>query len=105
MPDSKRFVGEPAMKSEEPSLKHVDLILDELESALDTPIEPQEEGDESYQLYFDFPPQVWKDFLSYCKQNELDPAQQLREAAVSYYRDQVAQYRTRKKAFDSVNLK
>ena len=92
------------MKSNGPSLEEVDLLLDELESVLETPILPQAEEEESYQLCFDFPPQVWQEFLSYCKQNELDPAQQLREAAVSYYRDRVLEYRARKRTCENTHF-
>jgi hypothetical protein len=41
--------------------------------------------------------EIWKGFLEYCEQNELDPVQQIREAATSYYQDLLKTYRIRKK--------
>lgn len=39
--------------------------------------------------------QIWEQFSEYCKQNELDPAQQMREAVISYYQDILRQYKTK----------
>jgi hypothetical protein len=38
---------------------------------------------------------IWEQFSEYCKQNELDPAQQIKEAVISYYLDILRQYKTR----------
>lgn len=39
--------------------------------------------------------QIWDQFSEYCTQNELDPAQQMREAVISYYQDILRQYKTK----------
>jgi len=36
---------------------------------------------------------IWEGFLEYCRQNELDADQQLREAAASYYQDLLKSYK------------
>jgi hypothetical protein len=48
-------------------------------------------------LYLELPSEIWAEFQEYCKQNELDPAQQVREAVASYYKDllQVCKIRTK----------
>ncbi|MGH9879008.1 MAG: hypothetical protein ACRD5H_15365 [Nitrososphaerales archaeon] len=39
--------------------------------------------------------EIWAGFLEYCKSNDLNPAQQVREAVASSYRDTLKMYRFR----------
>jgi hypothetical protein len=41
--------------------------------------------------------EVWYGFLEYCKINELDPAQQLKEASATHYQELLKMHKTRMK--------
>lgn len=99
------------------SVEEIDKILEELENSLDvrTPgtgasvfeirdgTDKASNGDASL-LRFECPTELWEDFTEYCKRNELDPAQQIREAVLSYYKNMWQTYKIRKKLFSESEL-
>ena len=91
------------------SVAEIDRLIQNLDDALDTCV-PTLDNDEiksvgtsgqkeqeEYALRFEFPAEIWQQFVEYCKQNELDPAMQIREAVASYYKDllKIVRIRTR----------
>lgn len=98
--------GVAELKTEQPSLAEIDELLKDLERVSDMTVTSQsDDTEERYQMYLDFPTDVWQVFLEHCRQNELDPAQQLREAVISYYRNLVEAYRNRRRAAEIDQLK
>lgn len=87
------------------SPSEVDRIIDDLDSAMDEAAR----GESALSFAPDYifsnivehcysaenVDQIWEQFSEYCKQNELDPAQQMREAVISYYQDILRQYKTK----------
>lgn len=85
----------------------INRVLSELERVLDSAAYGHEgddrllvdrarasgQGVEKYQLVLECSTSVWQNFVDYCKRNELDPAQQLREAVVAHYRDMLQAYK------------
>lgn len=99
-------------------MEEIDAILSDLEASLDTRM-PGEgitilEGRDGSEaplsqfdpclLRFEFPSAIWQEFADYCKRNELDPAQQIREAIIAYYRNLWQTYRIRRKLSDDSEL-
>jgi hypothetical protein len=99
--------------SEDISIEEIDQILRELEDSLD--IKPSDSGANVFEirdgsegnlngdsslLRFECPTDLWEEFAEYCKRNELDPAQQIREAVIGYYKNMWQTYKIRKKHFD-----
>jgi hypothetical protein len=102
--------------SESITIEEVDKILESLEKSLDSKsgggvgvfeiVEGKGEltsGDKSL-LRFECPTEIWDEFVEYCKRNELDPAQQIREAVISYYRNLWETYKIRRKLNDDASL-
>jgi hypothetical protein len=102
---------------EEISMDEIEKILQELESSLDirssgqnaNVFEIKDANDHSSStdnsvLGFECPTALWEEFAEYCKRNELDPAQQIREAVLSYYKNLWQTYRIRKKLYDKSEL-
>lgn len=102
--------------SEELSIEEVDKILLGLENSLDIKSQgganvyeivdkhDMAEGSDQSLLRFECPTDVWEQFVEYCKRNELDPAQQIREAVISYYRNLWETYKIRLKLYDDSKL-
>ena len=103
--------------TEELTLEEIDEILQGLENSLD--MRTKDEGVNVYEitnkdqnavgsdqslLKFECPTEVWEQFADYCKRNELDPAQQIREAVISYYKNLWETYKIRKKLYDKSKL-
>ena len=80
------------------SIEEIDRLIENLDKGLDSSNnnhnESQSDAGEGA-LHFEFPQEIWSQFVEYCKQNELNPAQQLREAVASYYKDLLKIYRIR----------
>lgn len=99
------------------SIEEVDKILQELENSLDIRTSEREAnvfeirdgkehsayGDSSL-LRFECPTDLWEEFAEYCKRNELDPAQQVREAVIGYYKNLWQTYKIRRKLYDESQL-
>ena len=63
-------------------------MITDLNHAMDSSIPGREESSTQQEiLYLDLPTEVWQQFVQYCKQNELDLSQMIREAVASYYLD------------------
>jgi hypothetical protein len=87
------------------TIEEVDTILEELDTAMEKPSAFVSKPIAEIELIFnkiverclsiDDPGKIWEQFSEYCKQNELDPAQQMREAVISYYKDMLRIYRIR----------
>ena len=99
------------------SIEEIDKILQELENSLD--IRTSDRGANVFEikdgsdhnansdnslLRFECPTDLWEEFTEYCKRNELDPAQQIREAVIGYYKNMWQTYKLRKKHFDKSEL-
>ncbi|MCI0561798.1 MAG: hypothetical protein MN733_25205 [Nitrososphaera sp.] len=105
------------MADKELSLEEIDKILTDLEKSLEisTPgegvsvleIQTGEKipspSDKSL-LRFECPAAIWEEFADYCKRNELDPAQQIKEAVICYYKNLWETYRIRKKLHNDSEL-
>ena len=102
---------------DEISIDEVNKILLELESSLDIKVSEQgasvfevKDGNEhsfnsdSSLLRFECPTALWEEYSEYCKRNDLDPAQQIREAVISYYMNLWQTYKIRRKHFDKSKL-
>jgi hypothetical protein len=101
---------------DEISIAEIDKILLELESSLD--IRTSDNGANIFEikdsvnqsnsdnsvLRFECPTDLWEEFTEYCKRNELDPAQQIREAVVGYYKNMWQTYKIRRKHYDKSEL-
>lgn len=98
---------------DELTFEEIDQILQGLESSFDSKshdsgvnvleISESKEGSsgtDNSLLRFECPTEVWEEFAEYCKRNELDPAQQIREAVIAYYKNLWQTYRIRKKLYD-----
>lgn len=102
---------------DEITMEEIDKILHDLENSLDIRTsdkganvfeirdgnEHSTAGDSSL-LRFECPTDLWDEFTEYCKRNELDPAQQIREAVIGYYKNMWQTYKIRKKHFDKSKL-
>lgn len=85
-------------------LNEVDRLIDNLDDVMDRSARGEETLTREPQYLFNRivercysadVDQIWEQFSEYCKQNELDPAQQMREAVISYYQDLLRQYKTK----------
>ncbi|MGI0015559.1 MAG: hypothetical protein ACREBU_19255 [Nitrososphaera sp.] len=105
------------MSDKELSMKDVDKILMDLENSLDVSAPGVEVSvlnmrdmkdipapDDRSLLRFECPSAIWEEFADYCKRNELDPAQQIREAVIGYYRNLWETYRIRRRLHDASEL-
>ncbi len=103
--------------SEELSIEEIDNILQGLENSLDirthdsgvnvfeiTDSKADSSNGDNSLLRFECPTAVWEQFTEYCKRNELDPAQQIREAVIGYYKNLWQTYRIRRKLYDESKL-
>jgi hypothetical protein len=102
---------------DELSIDEIDKVLQELENSLDIRTSEQKanvfeirdskehsaSGDGSL-LRFECPTDLWEEFTEYCKRNELDPAQQVREAVIGYYKNLWQTYKIRRKLYDDSQL-
>lgn len=86
------------------SIEEIDKMLTDLESALDSTVSkdvPEEQSkvfmEKNYKLYFECPTEIWLRFQEYCKTNDLDPSQQLREGIAAHYRDILQAYKAMKR--------
>jgi hypothetical protein len=78
----------PLMPPNPTAVKEIDKMMADLNKAVDSPVQSSEEDSgQQKMLYLDLPAGVWQNFIEYCKQNELDPSQMVREAVASYYLD------------------
>ena len=78
----------PLMPSNHTAVKEIDKMIADLNNAVDSPVTATEEDSGQQKiLYLDLPAGVWQNFIEYCKLNELDPSQMVREAVASYYLD------------------
>jgi hypothetical protein len=79
------------------SIEEIDRLIENLEKGLDSSNNLHGSQSDNWEgtLHFEFPQEIWSQFVEYCKQNELNPAQQLREAVASYYKDLLKIYRIR----------
>ncbi len=98
-----------APRSNQLSLIEIDRMIASLERAMDTEAasgqghttvqeqqsEAKSKGKEETILRLQFDSGVWEQFIEYCRQNELDPDQMIREAVASYYLDLLKTYRGR----------
>ena len=102
---------------DELSIEEIDKILQELENSLDIKTSDrganifeikEGKGHSSYGdsslLRFECPTDLWEEFAEYCKRNELDPAQQVREAVIGYYKNLWQTYKIRRKLYDESKL-
>lgn len=103
--------------SDELTFEEIDKILEGLENSFDskshdsgvnvieiTESKEKSSGTDNSLLRFECPTEVWDEFAEYCKRNELDPAQQIREAVISYYKNLWQTYKIRKKLYDKSEL-
>ncbi len=103
------------------SIEELDKLIENLDNAMDASAASDDNEDTNKRentegststhveqvgqaLYLELPTEIWTKFQEYCKWNELDPAQQIREAVASYYRDLLQIYKMRMNAFDPSNL-
>lgn len=104
------------------SVEEIDRLIENLDKAMDTSAASNDNVDTSIEnaepssgsnvekvgqaLYLELPSEIWAEFQEYCKQNELDPAQQIREAVASYYKDllKICRIRTTMNAREEPNL-
>ena len=83
------------------SLEELERLINNLETAMDRSANQKPDTESSSNvperdaIHLQFPSDVWERFLEHCKQNELDPHQQITEAVASYYRDLLETYRIR----------
>ncbi len=87
------------------TVSDVDRLIDNLDEAMNMSATSRKELQSELQYLFDrivercFSSEnvnaIWEQYSEYCKQNELDPAQQIKEAVISYYLDILRQYKTR----------
>ena len=78
----------PLMPPNHTAVKEIDKMIEDLNKAVDSPVNATEENSgQQKMLYLDLPADVWQNFIEYCKRNELDPSQMVREAVASYYLD------------------
>lgn len=87
------------------SLSEVDRLIDNLDDVMDKSARGESTFSSDPQYLFNGivercysamnVDQIWDQFSEYCKQNELDPSQQMREAVISYYQDILRQYKTK----------
>jgi len=105
------------MSDKELSVEDVDKILFDLENSLDSSAPAVEvsvfnlrdtkdipTSEDRSLLRFECPSALWEEFADYCKRNELDPAQQIREAVIGYYRNLWQTYRIRRRLHDDSEL-
>ena len=103
--------------SDDLTLEEIDEILLELENSFDSKsrqggvnvfeITEAKRGSpvaDNSVLRFECPTELWEEFSEYCKRNELDPAQQIREAIIAYYKNLWETYKIRRKHFDKSEL-
>jgi len=97
-------------------VEEVDRILNDLEKSID--VSTPGEGVKVFEirdrrelppadgslLRFECPSVIWEEFAEYCKRNELDPAQQIREAIIGYYKNLWQTYRIRRRLHDDSEL-
>lgn len=99
------------------SVEDIDKILQDLENSLEIKTSDQAanvleikeakehfSGADSSLLRFECPTALWDEFTEYCKRNELDPAQQIREAVIGYYKNLWQTYKIRRKLYDDSQL-
>ena len=99
------------------SVEDIDKILQDLENSLEIRTSEQAanvfeikdakehfSGADSSLLRFECPTALWDAFTEYCKRNELDPAQQIREAVIGYYKNLWQTYKIRRKLYDDSQL-
>lgn len=87
------------------SLSEVDRLIDNLDDVMDKSAREESTFSSDPQHLFNWivercysamnVDEIWDQFSEYCKQNELDPSQQMREAVISYYQDILRQYKTK----------
>lgn len=106
-----------SMPEKQLSMDEIDTILKDLEKSLDvtTPgegvsiLEVTNGSNappvaDNCLLRFECPSAIWEEFVDYCKRNELDPAQQIKEAILAYYKNLWQTYRIRRKLNDDSRL-
>lgn len=83
------------------SPKELGRLIDNLDMAMDRSALRKDNAEsnssrrERDAIHLQFPSDIWERFLEHCRQNELDPNQQITEAVASYYRDLLETYRIR----------
>jgi hypothetical protein len=105
------------MSEKELSVLEIDKILNDLEKSLDVGAGNEEikimdvhdakdsaPNTDTSLLRFECPSAIWEEFADYCVRNELDPAQQIKEAIISYYRNLWQTYRIRKRLHNDSSL-
>jgi len=90
----------------EHTISEIDELIDNLDKAMDVSHQSNNlakcsEGDskqdserifDSYSMLLG---EIWYGFLEYCKLNELEPAQQIREASAAHYQELLKMYKIR----------
>lgn len=95
------------MAIEELTIEEIDEVLRTLELVTDETTLSNgaiKQSANKYALYLECPTDIWDTFIEYCMQNELDPAQQVREAAIAHYVNLLQTYKIRKRLSDDSAL-